>query len=91
MSKKSDETVVQLSNNLDIRVALLEQNSITTKEILERMERRFDKIDLSILELSNRMDNKFEKVDKEAKSNFRWLLSAIVALGAVIAHGFHWF
>lgn len=101
MSKKSDESVVQYPSRLDERVAVLENNMIHIKESLDRMEKRFDKIDELFIRIDarfdridlrfERIDAKFDKVNNDAKSDFRWLITAIVALGGVMAHGFHWF
>lgn len=88
MSKKSDETVVQISNNLDTRVALLELSINHVNQTLERMEKRFDKIDMDIKELRN-------DLSKRIDSRFFWLLTFTIAgfgsLWGTLAHVAHWF
>jgi hypothetical protein len=71
-------------NSDQTRIALLEQSIGTINQTLIRIENRLDGI------------------DKEMKSNFLWTLgmmiglsgaglSMIIGLGAITAHGFHWF
>jgi len=74
----------------DTRLALLEQSINHLNSTLMRFENRFDQIDAKF----NQMDSKFEKLDSRIDSNFKWLLSIIIAgfgstLG-IIAHVQHW-
>jgi hypothetical protein len=38
-----------------------------------------------------RIDKSLHEIKKEMKGDFRWTLTVIAALGAIMAHGFHWF
>ncbi len=58
------------------------------------MEKRFDKVDSRFDRIDIRfekIDNEFKEIRKEMKSDFRWLLAMITAVGGIMAHGFHWF
>ena len=67
----------------DTRLALLEQSIGHLDSALRRFEHRFDQL-----------DQKIEKVDMRIDSNFKWLLSIILAgfgsLLGIIAHAQHW-
>ena len=85
----------------EARIMLLEQKNDDFHQALIRIDKRFDSID----ERFNKVDQRFDKIDekfgeirseikdvrKEMKSDFRWLLTIIAGLGAIMAHGFHWF
>jgi hypothetical protein len=38
-----------------------------------------------------RIENEIKDIRKDMKTDFRWLLTIIAGLGAIMAHGFHWF
>ena len=68
----------------ETRIALLEQSINNINNTLVRFEKRFDRI-----------DEKLESMQKESTADFRWLvkfiISTSVGLGALMAHGFHWY
>lgn len=76
-----------------------EQISITKYDLMfesrvTRLESAIINIDRSLSEI--KMDIKDIRIEikdirKESKSDFRWTLTIIGALGAIMAHGFHWF
>lgn len=83
MKKKAEEESISysgVSRHIETKVALLEASISHIDETLSRFEKRFDKI-----------DGQFDKLEKEMKGDFRWTLTVIAALGAIMAHGFHWF
>jgi chaperonin cofactor prefoldin len=74
MTKKSDETIITLPNNIESRVFVLEINVSNIKESLDRLDKRFDKMESSISSLIiqfdkrfDRIDSKFDKIDSEIK------------------------
>jgi hypothetical protein len=72
------------NDRIDVRVALLEHSIATINDTLDRLENSFNR-------LETKMDVGFSEIRKEMKSDFRWLLTIIAGLGAIMAHGFHWF
>jgi len=71
----------------ETRLALLEQSINTINDTLVRFEKRFDNVDSKF----QKIDDKLDSIKKELKSDFRWLLTIISGIGAIMAHGFHWF
>ncbi len=76
--------------DIEDRVAVLEQIARTTAAALDRMDGRMDRI-----------DQRLDMLWGAQRSDFRWLLSMMVAgigttfaaflgLLGVMAHGFHW-
>lgn len=99
---KDKKVVIHPENNLDTRVALLEKAIEDNTYALRSFEAKFDRIDEKFDRLNAKLDKRFEEVNKEANSNFKWLLGTIFAMGAfftggliglgtIMAHGFHWF
>jgi hypothetical protein len=72
-----EENIVNYPNSIDTRVALLESSIATINQTMFRLE--------------NKMDKGFDDMKKDAKADFRWLLTIIGGLGFIMAHGFHWF
>lgn len=60
-------------------VALLEQSICHINQTLIRIEK-------SILDVNVNVND----IRKEMKNDFRFLITAICSLAAVMAHGFHW-
>ena len=44
-----------------------------------------------ISETLKRIETDIKEIKKDMKYDFRFVIGAICALGAVMAHGFHWF
>ena len=102
MVTKNKHMDIQFSE--DTRLALLEQSIGHLNVTLERFEKRFDQIDakFDLIDIKfnhidgkfDRMDAKFEKLDSRIDSNFKWLLSVMIAgfgsLLGIIAHTQHW-
>ncbi len=88
MATKNKHVDIQFSE--DTRLALLEQSIEHLNATLQRFEKRFDHIDAKF----DHIDAKFEKLDSRIDSNFKWLLSIMLAgfgsLLGVIAHTQHW-
>lgn len=63
----------------DVKIAVLENTIGHINETLSRIDQKIDR-------LNQRMD----KLDHRQWTNFLWLLSAIIGLAGVMAHGFHW-
>jgi predicted nuclease with TOPRIM domain len=80
MNKKLEDNTTKYPNSIDTRVALLEASISHVNDTLVRLEKKFDKI-----------DDQFNEVKKEMRYDFKFLLTAIAGLAAVMAHGFHWF
>ncbi len=75
--KAKENKQVDYLDNIPTRVALLEQSIATINQTLIRLE--------------SKMDKGFDDIRKDMKSDFRWILTIITGLGAIMAHGFHWF
>lgn len=102
MVAKNKHADIQFSE--DTRLALLEQSIEHLNETLRRFEKRFDQIDARFEQIDakfdridvrfERIDAKFDKLDARIDSNFKWLLSIMIAgfssLLGIIAHTQHW-
>ena len=80
----------------DERIAILEKTVSHVHETLERLEKNiskgFDNVDSRLNSIDTRIertDNRIDKINDRLWSNFIWTIGAIVAVLAVIAHGFH--
>jgi hypothetical protein len=84
MKKKHEQNIEQYPVHIETKVALLEQSLSYMQNSLEVIVKNVDKA-----------NDKIDKVDHKVDSRFLWLLSFIIAgfsgLGAIMAHGFHWF
>lgn len=82
----SDDNVVSIKDfyNQDSRITIVE-NAIVS------IDKRFDKIDNDLKDFRGEILSEFKQIRKEMKSDYRWLLTIIAGLGAIMAHGFHWF
>jgi uncharacterized protein YpuA (DUF1002 family) len=82
---------IQPQHTDDTRLTILELSINNINSTLVRFEKRFDQIDNKF----DKVDEKLETILKESNADFRWLvkfiISASVGLGALMAHGFHWF
>jgi hypothetical protein len=93
-------------DNIDTRVALLEKSIDTLNDTLVRIEYSFTnqliRLENKMEEGFFQIREEFKDMRKEIKSDNNWLLSIIGAswlslfsiitgLGAIMAHGFHWF
>jgi archaellum component FlaC len=102
---KNDENIVSYPNSIETRVALLEMSVSNINQTLIRIEakmdkgfddinKRFDSIDKRFGDVDKKfegIDKKFDDFRKDMRSDFRWILTIIAGLSAVMAHGFHWF
>jgi len=68
----------------DVRLALLEQTITNINDTLVRFEKRFDRIE-------QKMDSNFKWVLGTIFGLGTFLISSLIGLGAIMAHGFHWF
>lgn len=75
--KIKESSQVDYLDSIPTRVALLEMSIVT--------------INATLIRLEGKMDKGFYDLRKDMKSDFRWLLTIIAGLGAIMAHGFHWF
>ena len=82
----------------DERIAILETTVSHVHETLERLEKNiskgFDNVDSRLNSIDTRIertDNRIDKINDRLWSNFIWTIGAIVAVLALMAHGFHWF
>lgn len=73
-----------MEDQLETRVALLELCVSNIQHTLERLELKMDKG-------FDEIRQEIGSIRKEMKSDFRWTLTIIAGLGAIMAHGFHWF
>lgn len=80
----NEEKIISYPNSIETRVALVEMSIVNITHSLLRIENKID---------SEFRDLKIEikEIRKEVKNDTRWLLTTIAALGAIMAHGFHWF
>ena len=80
----NEEKIISYPNSLETRVALVEMSIVNITHSLLRIENKID---------SEFRDLKIEikEIRKDVKNDTRWLLTIIAALGAIMAHGFHWF
>jgi hypothetical protein len=88
-------------DDMESRVAVLEQIARTTTAGMERIERAIDLQRAEFRTLLERLDRRIDQLGTEQRADFRWLLGVMLAgftmllgaLGAmlgVMAHGFHW-
>jgi hypothetical protein len=81
---KDKKVLPHPENTLETRVALLEQSIININETMKEIK------------------SELKEIRHEANSNFKWLLGtifgfgtfftgALIGLGTIMAHGFHWF
>jgi archaellum component FlaC len=77
-----DDNVVSMKDfwSQDSRITVIENAIVSLDRRFEQIDKRFDKI-----------DNDLKDFRKEMKSEFRWVLTIITGLGAIMGHGFHWF
>lgn len=89
-------------NSIDTCVALLEQSigsinqtliriELQMKDGFNRIDARFEKIDARFEKTESKFELEFKEIKKDIKYNFRYLFTIICGLGAMVAHGFHWF
>jgi len=75
----------------ETRLTILELSINNINNTLVRFEKRFDQIDNKF----DKVNEKLETILKESNADFRWLVKFIIStsigLGALMAHGFHWF
>lgn len=81
---KKEDKVTDYPNSLETRVALVEMSIININQTLIRLEKKID-------DGFNKIENQITDIKKEMKNDFRWLLTIIAGLGAIMGHGFHWF
>ena len=85
----------------DVKIAVLENNTIHIGETLNRIEKRLDKIDERFEKLEKKMDEGFSRIDKKMDDGFKsinnrmWFLytTMIAGFGSVlyvIAKSFEW-
>lgn len=70
--------------DLEPRVAKIEAN-------IEHINKSVEEIKLDLRVLRSDMNNSLKEIHSDMKHHFFWLLGTIFALGAIMAHGFHWF
>ena len=101
----SSHKAIVSPEDLPTRMALFEMSVSHINNSLIRIENRFDKIDERFDKIDkkfDKIDDRFEKMDGKIDSNFKWLLTfmiggfasmfgMITGLGAIMAHGFHWY
>jgi len=80
LKKKAEDSVSEYPLHIETKVACLEQSIIFVNDTLNRIEK-------NILEVKEEIKD----VRKEMKYDFRFLVTIICGLAAVMAHGFHWF
>lgn len=80
MNKKSEENIAKYPTHIDTKVALLEQSIAHINETLIRIEKNISEVKTEVSEIR-----------RDMKYDFRFLVTAICGLAAVMAHGFHWF
>lgn len=86
-------------DGLEARVAVLEQIARSTVAALERIDRRLDtfehRFDLRFDAIERRIDEGFREIRATHDCDFRltWagIITLALGLGALMAHGFHWF
>lgn len=99
---KDKKLICHPENNLDTRVALLEQALKDNIYALRSFDAKFDRLEAKMDKRFDDVNSEIKEIRKEASSNFKWLLGTIFAmgtfftggligLGTIMAHGFHWF
>lgn len=74
---KPEDNLINYTNSTETRIALLEMSIMSINQTLIRLE--------------NKMDKQFDELRRTMKTDFKWILTIIAGLGAIMAHGFHWF
>lgn len=89
-------------DGLEAHVAVLEQIARSTLAALERLDRRFDRndsrfdaIDRRFESCERRMDEGFRELrsihDRDFHRTWAGIITLALGMGALMAHGFHWF
>lgn len=83
--------VSNINKTMERMEAKIDMHHRDNYSYIERLEDTMDKgfSDARAEMLDMRKD--INEIRKEMKSDFRWLLTIIAALGGIMAHGFHWF
>lgn len=91
MNDPIENNIKSYTNSLETRVALVEMAIVNINQTLIRLE---NKIDFGFSECkadSKSLSCEIKEIRKDMRYDFRWTLTIIGVLGAVMAHGFHWF
>lgn len=90
--RKLDEDIMK--NNIETRIALLEQSIGHINETLLRMEKKIDGKFDKMEERFDSIDSRIVKIEDRLWSNFIWQLSTMFGLAftglGILAKGFHW-
>ena len=98
----NEDKIINYPNSIETRVALLEMSMINLNQTLIRLETKmdkgFDEFQSDLIRFETKMDKGFAESKSDMKemratmkSDFRWLLTLIIGLAGIMAHGFHWF
>ncbi len=81
--------------SMEARVAVLEQIAADTRETLREIKEHLLRMEENHRTDFRRLETDFRRLEEHQRGDFRLLLSAGAAatmgLGALMAHGFHWF
>lgn len=72
------ERLLPMKNNSDTRLALLEQNIIYTTQILDRIDKRLEKIEVKIEEVDQKININHEKIIEKIDNNNKWLFTTFI-------------
>ena len=93
MTRSNDEATAMKEN---VRISLLEQSNLHIQQSLERMEKRFDKIDSKLEKMDCKIDANFAYLNDKIDSRFMWMLITYFGgfagtFGALVfSHLQHW-
>ena len=79
-----------MADNIETRVAILEQIARNTEALLKLLDQRMERIETRM----ERIETRIDRIEDRMERHFLWLLGLYLAgfasLLGVLAHGFHW-
>jgi uncharacterized coiled-coil protein SlyX len=79
----------------ETRLALLEQTVEHIYEALNRIDKRFDKLDERLDSIETKLDKRIDKLESKVDKHFYWFIGLYItgygSLLALMAKGFHWY
>ncbi len=84
---KAQQHSQEMYNDTEVRLRMVENAIVDIKEILRKMDAKFDKVDERFDKVDDRfdkVDDRFNRIESKIDSNFKWLLSIVI--GGIIAN-----
>ena len=91
MSSPTEDNITNYPNSIETRVALVEMAIVNINQTLTRLENKMDQGFNALGTEIKDVRTEMKEIRTEMKTDFRWILAIIAGLGAIMAHGFHWY